>query len=110
MNEDSQHEAGPATPLPQHTPGPWRYDPEFGEVVAGEASIPIPPTGLSVERAHIVAESVTRSNGLLIAAAPDLLAALKEITTSLAWVDTSETSILARAVAAIAKAQGRDAE
>lgn len=109
MEHGNEHEAGPATPLPQHTPGPWFYDPGFGEVVTAERKTPV-SAALYVASETIVAESVTRANGLLIAAAPDLLAALKRTLPYVhdyapqvdSWADFEV------AQAAIAKAEGRE--
>lgn len=84
-----------------HTPGPWRI---------GDAgwSVFEPPTGGTPK---LVASVTNKANARLIAAAPELLAALKE------YVDRHEADCMAgqkpnglpeydQAIAAIAKAEG----
>lgn len=111
MDERSEKHYGTAIP-PQHTPGPWVYDPEFGEVTAAHREVPVPPTTMSVVAENIVAESVTRQNGPLIAAAPDLLAELRRIVDY--WARPSlrltewEAEELKQAMVLIAKAEARD--
>lgn len=64
--------------MSEHTRGPWRVGKGFGSVVA---DTPVPEVNGSdaVEYygGHLVAESISPANARLIAAAPDLLAALK---------------------------------
>ena len=83
-----------------HTPGPWRYAP--GEIVYG-------PSGESVASCRFVTnfKDTNVANMRLVAAAPDLLAALKAMMNR--YGDKSEhpfcdASISARA--AIVKAEG----
>lgn len=87
-NESSESQSGSTTP-PQHTPGPWHFNAWRGEVLAAEG--------------FIVAETVTLSNGDLIAVAPDLLAALRDI---VAEVDVTPLDV-ADLERLIAKAVGR---
>jgi hypothetical protein len=60
-----------------HTPGPWRIDSKtrFGDytIAAGE----------SVKTCEFIAKTQSDTNARLIAAAPDLLAALREIESKL---------------------------
>ena len=56
------------TPATKHTPGPWRVG-DAGHTVFG------PPNGNPSP--ETIAPCGTRANALLIAAAPDMLAALK---------------------------------
>ena len=62
----------------QHTPGPWRAGNAGGSVV-GDARIDEVPGSEHIEYygGHLVAESIAQRNVPLIAAAPDLLEALK---------------------------------
>lgn len=92
-----------------HTPGPWRihpfghYDvaahqPGFGEMIVancGGANSNVMDLG-----------EIKKANARLIAAAPDLLAALKDV---VGWIETSSEGEQATriALAAIAKAEGR---
>lgn len=63
-----------------HTPGPWRFDRSW--VVAD-----FPPEGRPVDGkepefysgGYVIAETVTKENGPLIAAAPELLEALRRL-------------------------------
>jgi hypothetical protein len=85
-----------------HTPGPWRIDSKtrFGDytIAAGE----------SVKTCEFIAKTQSDTNARLIAAAPDLLAALIEM------LDASERPVNERwllnvrshARAAISKAEG----
>lgn len=62
-----------------HTPGPWRVGETFGAIVSDS-----PVSGIrgsdNVEAygGHLIAESVAQQNRALIAAAPELLAALQD--------------------------------
>lgn len=111
MEERSEQHSGSAIP-PQHSPGPWVYDPEFGEVVAGHREVAVPPTAMKVVAENIVAESVLRNNGPLIATAPDLLAELRRIVDY--WARASlrltewESEELQRAMVLIAKTERRE--
>lgn len=63
-----------------HTPGPWWWNPKGGEVLAPVATGDVVGNGhLAVGyEGHVIAESVSRRNGQLLAAAPELLAVCKE--------------------------------
>ncbi len=102
--------------MSNHTPGPWYIDADEPEA----KGIPI------TNGAGFIADVGTlgpsddedRANARLVAAAPDLLAALEEVTTELFWMDhgprDSDRKAFARRVeelrglarAAIAKAKG----
>jgi len=112
--------------MAQHTPGPWfvnhpfsveaRLEPEFA-LPEGLASIDA-PEGNHWGLAHVVVRMVDDTqespelvaNARLIAAAPDLLAALKEAHAALRHHpggDTRSGYEITRASAAISKAEGR---
>ena len=87
----------------QHTPGPWKFgfesvDPEWA-IVTIEGGLII---------ANVNADHRQEANARLIAAAPDMLAVLKDVENALS-VMGKETTGLLRVRAAIAKAEGRDA-
>lgn len=89
-----------------HTPGPWSVPKYFGygTICAEKEQV--------IARISAVGVRATAANARLIAAAPDLLAALKALTE---WGrehtsprdENSPHSLLIAAVAAIAKAEGR---
>jgi hypothetical protein len=95
--------------MSEHTPGPWEVDAEDSHKVASEdygtiAWTPNEPA----EMPPIMAEM--RANARLIAAAPDLLKALRYLLGGV--LDTEEQGVglptaVSRARAAIAKAEGR---
>lgn len=123
IEEAVKDEGGPAFPETKHTPGPWKV----GEGSFVTASHPIPEVGgsdaVDYYGGHLVAESIARQNLAIIAAAPDLLEALKSYlsnysdsdlvilsaaTSGLGEIgpDTAKREIIARA--AIAKATGKE--
>lgn len=99
----------------KHTPGPWKWwtthegshriNPEEGGLVIASCDTRNP---FSYEQ---------EANARLIAAAPDLLEALKDLLDTSVWADAegnvtirlSGEPAVKRAIAAIAKAEGRDA-
>ena len=89
-----------------HTPGPWSFDGDYVESLALLKPLFKP---LSVATLADCGHN-TEGNGILIAAAPELLAALKEL---VAYDDGSNEpedygyELLQRCKAAIAKAEGR---
>lgn len=90
-----------------HTPGLWRYGSASDEVLTKEGT---PICAMDVSRDQMPAE-MTEANARLIAAAPDLLAALEETLEAIALVtpDAPEPvngSVIHQARAAIAKAKG----
>jgi len=89
-----------------HTPGPWRASTQRYAVVADH---PVPEIGgsdaIDYYGGHLIGESIAPQNIGLIAAAPELLEALKE-TLAIAKRDEFGDYVI-RAEAAIAKAEGR---
>lgn len=93
--------------MTKHTPGPWRVS--RGAVVADH---PVPEIGGSDATdyygGHLIAESIAPQNRAVIAAAPDMLAALKMVTATCgpsAYWDGETRAFLEAAEAAIAKAE-----
>ena len=80
---------------PKHTPGPWRVSKDTQSVVSRDAYIC---------RARMMRMGQGVANAHLIAAAPDLLEALKAI---VAFNTPLPCGLLEEARAAIAKAEGR---
>ncbi len=98
--------------MAQHTPGPWHLGAKFVGTVDGYSvqGFPISAQGQSICRVHaghILGFGNEDANARLIAAAPDLLAALKAL---LAYEDAEEGFFLSgdteAARAAITKAEG----
>jgi hypothetical protein len=93
--------------MSKHTPGPWRADQRCIEGPDGNIAL------LNLARG----QGVTRANARLIAAAPDLLSALKRMSEHWlgdnnapmrdAFIRDYPKSAIADAVAAIAKAEDR---
>lgn len=91
----------------KHTPGPWRVG-DAGATVFGPPRETLPPRIVAnIDRRPIV-PGEPRANAILIAAAPDLLAALEYI---VAWSPDAEKwnaeTARDKAAAAIAKAKGK---
>ena len=90
----------------KHTPGPWACDLDMAKVYSV-------PTNLMVASISIPTNTACKdawpADARLIAAAPDLLAVLKEATTSAVWRHPShcECEVCEMCRAAIAKAEGR---
>lgn len=91
----------------QHTPGPWEVWPNSQN---GQLCISHHETQSNLQRAVCEVDRMDAANARLIAAAPDLLAALeaalKDLKALTAWDQTSAVS--RQAHAAIAKATGND--
>ncbi len=94
-----------------HTPGPWTVETQPSDTgldyITGHITSPLHTyCGNRVERADSITapSSMTRADARLIAAAPDLLAALREL------VEMVRGESLAKdtAIAAIARAEGRE--
>lgn len=87
-----------------HTPGPWRTRRGFGRDVETESGITI-----AFASDRDVSERRARSNARLIAAAPALLATLKELRDSAAYWSEYDVpvGIVERINAAIDRAEGR---
>lgn len=95
-------------PAPTFTPGPWFT---FGQLIkagpldiAAAAAMPVP--------GGFCLNGETYANGFLIAAAPDLLNALKAVSAALEWHESlmargQDSGAMDIARAAIAKAEGR---
>lgn len=97
----------------KHTPGPWHADPTKSFYVFAHGSL---AEQAGVENGPFVCNASTQANARLIAAAPDLLAALqnaRNVLAGLACGDlrtvNADSPALAQARAAIAKATGADA-
>jgi hypothetical protein len=87
----------------KHTPGPWKIYPEPRHV--DRFKIVHASTGYCIGEAYDVSGSPeNEANAHVMAAAPDLLEALKEMTETGGWMPSDERFI--RANAAIAKATG----
>lgn len=86
--------------MSKHTPGPWRACSGFPSVEAAGAA------NLALCNDQRIPMSERLANARLIAAAPDLLEALKR---AVGWIETSSEGEIATsiALAAIAKAEGK---
>ena len=87
-----------------HTPGPWTHYRKATDKVR-------PFNVINEETSDDIARCVTEEDAALIAAAPDLLAALHEVTRCLAWHAQQhpvgmDSLAVSNARAAIAKATG----
>lgn len=91
----------------QHTPGPWHvggsdkstiYN-KYGQRIANSFE------GVLVTQAS---DETCQANARLIAAAPDLLELLQELVDGMTDVEDSDSRVLFRARAAIAKATGQE--
>ena len=90
--------------MSKHTPGPWQWTQHF------DPTISIYKDGFGqIARLYDSSAGTGKANARLIAAAPDLLDALKALTHSLDVEDLvhdDQRSSFAAAIAAIAKATG----
>ena len=93
--------------MSNHTPGPWRIGKNFGSVVC---DTPVPGIRGSDHTeyygGHLIAESVTKANANLIAAAPDLLEVLEAIRRYPKIRAYLGSELTDKADAAISKARG----
>lgn len=84
----------------EHTKGPWRIDSQtrFGDftIAAGE----------NVKTCEFIAKTQSEANARLIAAAPDLLAALRELCADKYLADPINTERMKNTRVAISKAEG----
>jgi len=98
---------------PKHTPGPWVAASSPSSVVGwpicGKMGRIIGDVACLHARPGTDAYAEVEANAHLIAAAPDLLAALKRCVVLAAAHPGGDDPNVARANAAIAKAEGRDA-
>lgn len=90
------------TDQPKWTPGPWRYDRTNGSPTTGEHMIAGAKPGYLAEVRDCGSGDV-RANTHLIAAAPDLYAALKM---AQLWLDVDGRFDMQGINAALAKARG----
>lgn len=93
-----------SAPRAQHTPGPWYIGMRPGPMIYGDA-----PRGAQVAdmSGPLIPADENSANARLIAAAPDLLAALREIADLPGYVRGSALEMAVQtARAAIAKAEG----
>ena len=93
----------------KHTPGPWDISgsSRYGIDIAQAEGAPFTSNSSDVATVNLAATTheMAQANAHLIAAAPDLLAALDEMTATGGWMPSDERYI--RAKAAIAKALGQ---
>ena len=83
--------------MTKHTPGPWLY----------WRSERVARFFIDAHDGSLIAEDALEADARLIAAAPDLLASLKEMLEVYGWDDRLRSlNMLERAKAAIAKAEG----
>ena len=95
--------------MSKHTPGPWRINGNnmFRWIVAdSEVFTHSDDVNRSAYGGNMVCESVHEANARLIAAAPELLEALKELMVAADRVSAEPVTRLGKARAAIAKAEG----
>lgn len=93
--------------MSNHTPGPWRIG---GAAIFGpKTDAPSPATIVSILGRAAGDVAAMRANARLIAAAPDMLAALQSLVwavSGIEYVETEYAEQVAQAHAAIAKALG----
>ena len=87
--------------MEKHTPGPWRVEPD--QPSHGAVLCVVGHIGQVIVRTPEPMEPVDHANAQLIAAAPDLLAALQDIAAEMA-AGVINPHCVSRARAAIAKA------
>jgi hypothetical protein len=95
------------------TPGPWSISPKGGAVIATQETGHDDAENKAYYGGSLVCESIHReANARLIAAAPELLAALKGLRHAcqhmIGSFDADDIAAFEAASAAIAKATGRD--
>lgn len=101
----------------KHTPGPWSIN-EYGKVVGPDKET-VSINGVSMPCGFVPPQDVSNANAALIAAAPELLEALKrcveclngpvsDLMTGDALAAAGVYGALVQAGAAIAKAEGRE--
>lgn len=93
--------------IAQHTPGPWIYDPKSGMIGYDEADCLSPV--IKAHEPYALTSDEELANYQLIAAAPDMLAALESLTSLTIWRARGsefDRRRLAAAQEAIAKAKG----
>lgn len=93
--------------MSKHTPGPWRIcwtTTQDGQ--GGTKRYAINGPHREVCECRSAGQPADEANALLIAAAPDLLAACKALADMESWGDVDPDSTAGRAYAAIAQAEG----
>lgn len=97
--------------MSKHTPGPWSIGDDNNatcEVIAGPVAIPLDRIGRSPDAGseYIISRDEMSANARLIAAAPDLLAALERLERLSGSAMMTDDPAREWARAAIAKAKG----
>jgi len=94
----------------KHTPGPWRAGKQWSVVADSEIGTHSDQENREYYGGALVCESVrTEANARLIAAAPELLEALRDMVDVMTGCADGETVALHNALSAIAKATGSGA-
>ena len=93
----------------KHTPGPWiiaryNYDKALCTIETAERGKDIPTMGNHI--ADVLAAGIESSNACLIAAAPELLEALKDLVSLYKILCGSDPAFVQKARAAITRAEG----
>ncbi len=98
--------------MSKHTPGPWTIRDNENGTLGIDATepdgTPCQPARINGDATDSVYGPVTRANARLIAAAPDLLEACKEMATWIEQNGEARQSAWQKGAAAIAKAEARD--
>ncbi len=93
-----------------HTPGPWRHDPVWNLIYGPQEQevCALHSADCGADNGHRCRRGEVLDNATLIAAAPDLLAALKDMLLIDDWHDESiaPRPLVNRAKAAVKKAEG----
>ncbi len=89
-----------------HTPGPWAVIPTLTGALSINAAPKVPVATVGGAGWHL-GEDVAKANAALIAAAPELLAALQAMVRMAKSKAPPSEIVLRHALAAIAKAEGR---
>lgn len=92
-----------------HTPGPWAYDKDSNEIFSCNEAHGCGWVALvkgNDSNGQPLPEEERQANAKLIAAAPELLAACKELFMQMRREGCGHQQMLDRALAAIAKAEG----
>lgn len=102
----------------KHTPGPWKfyfneYDPKLVQVWSEYDGLRTRHVAFVGNRDSIASSPEVQANARLIAAAPEMLEALKDLVAVIARIPATQKSIglqelCLRGHAAIAKAEGRE--
>jgi hypothetical protein len=95
--------------MSKHTPGPWLTTESTEHWGRVNVTVQAAFTGNEIATAWQGTADVNRANARLIAAAPDLLEALKELVAAAGGVNAGPLTWLAKARATIARATGEKA-